>query len=118
MRNEAVAPVLRAPGGRSGQGLALVTAFLALFAIVGFALYGLPFFYNFFVTDLGWTRQAVTSGNAYSKIAAALLFGLVAGVIVDAFGPRRLMLVGILLAGAAVYGLSFVTASSFLLFYF
>jgi len=105
------------PGQRTGQPLALVTAFLALFSIVGFALYGLPFFYNFFVSDLGWTRSAVTSGNAYSKIAAALLFGLIAGVIVDAFGPRRLMLVGILMAGAAVFGLSAVTASSFLLFY-
>ncbi len=104
-------------GQRTGQALALVTAFLALFSIVGFALYGLPFFYNFFVTDLGWTRQAVTSGNAYSKIAAALLFGLVAGIIVDTFGPRRLMLVGIVMAGCAVYGLSTVTATSFLLFY-
>jgi sugar phosphate permease len=105
-------------GHRTGQILALVTAFLALFSIVGFALYGLPFFYNFFVTDLGWTRQEVTSGNAYSKIAAAVLFGLVAGIIVDAFGPRRLMLVGIVMAGCAVFGLSTVTSTSFLLFYF
>jgi sugar phosphate permease len=102
----------------TGQTLALVAAFLALFAIVGFATYGLPFFYNFFVTDLGWTRKAVTSGNAYTKIAAALLFGLVAGVFVDAFGPRRLMLVGITFAGAAVFGLSSLTATSFGLFYF
>jgi len=29
------------------------TAFLSLFSIVGFALYGLPFFYDFFVRDLG-----------------------------------------------------------------
>ena len=40
----------------------------SLFSIVGFALYGLPFFYDFFVSDLGWTRQQVTSGNAYSKL--------------------------------------------------
>ena len=33
------------------------TAFLALFAIVGFALYGLPRFYPFFVQELGWTRS-------------------------------------------------------------
>ena len=36
----------------------LATAFLALFSIVGFALYGLPFFYDFFVTELGWTAPA------------------------------------------------------------
>ena len=28
-----------------------------LFAIVGVALYGLPFFYDFMVRDFGWTRQ-------------------------------------------------------------
>jgi len=99
------------------QLLAVLTAFLALFSIVGFALYGLPFFYDFFFKDLGWTRQAVTSGNAYSKIGAALAFGLVAGVIVDAVGPRRLMLVGIVMAGAALVGLSTVTSSAFWLFY-
>ena len=103
---------------RSQQLVAVVTAFLALFAIVGVALYGLPRFYPFFVQELGWSRQQVTSGNAYSKIAAALLFGLIAGVIVDAFGPRRLMLVGIVMAGGALIGLSTVTSSAFWLFYF
>ncbi len=91
------------------QLLAVVTAFLALFAIVGFALYGLPRFYPFFVQELGWTRQQVTSGNAYSKIAIALAFGFLAGRLVDRFGPRRVMLVGIVMAGAALVGLSYVT---------
>ena len=45
-----------------------LTAFFALFSIVGFALYGLPFFYDFMVRDFGWTRAQVTSGNAYSKL--------------------------------------------------
>lgn len=112
---------MSAPGAgaarRTSQALALAAAFLSLFSIVGFALYGLPFFYNFYVSELGWTRQAVTSGNAYSKVAAAVLFGLVAGVIVDAAGPRRLLLFGIPLAGAAVFGLSTVTAASLPLFH-
>ena len=95
------------------QTIAVAAAFFALFAIVGCATYGLPFFYDFFFRDLGWTRQHVTSGNAYSKIAAALAFGLVAGVIVDTFGPRRLMLLGIVMAGAALVGLSTVTSSAF-----
>ena len=102
---------------RRHQALAVVTAFLALFSIVGFALYGLPFFYDFFYKDLGWTRQAVTSGNAYSKIACAVVFGLIAGIIVDTFGPRRLMLLGIVMAGGALVGLSTVTSSAFWLFY-
>jgi len=94
------------------------TAFLSLFSIVGFALYGLPFFYDFFVRDLGWTRQQVTSGNAYSKLLIGPLFGFVAGWFVDRFGPRRLMLVGILMAGGALVGLGAVsTLEFFYLFY-
>jgi MFS family permease len=103
---------------RPHQILALVTAFLALFAIVGFALYGLPRFYPFFVQELGWTRQQVTSGNAYSKIAIALAFGFIAGRLVDRYGPRRLMLAGIVMAGGALVGLSYVTSfAAFYLFY-
>ena len=112
-----MSPAAAASSPQRDQLLAVVTAFLALFSIVGFAYYGLPFFYDFFVRDLGWTRRQVTSGNAYSRIVVALVFGLVAGVIVDAFGPRRLMLVGSLMAGGALVGLSTVTSSSFSLFY-
>jgi MFS family permease len=115
--NEAAGPSASARQVRRHQALAVTTAFLALFSIVGFALYGLPFFYDFFFKDLGWTRQAVTSGNAYSKIGAAVVFGLIAGIIVDTFGPRRLMLVGIVLAGGALVGLSTVTSGAFWLFY-
>jgi sugar phosphate permease len=103
---------------RGGALLALVTAFLALFSIVGFALYGLPFFYDFMVRDLGWTRQQVTSGNAWSKLAVGPLFGFLAGVVVDRFGPRRLMLAGIVMAGLALVGLASVTTlGAFYFFY-
>ena len=103
---------------RGQQLFAVVTAFLGLFAIVGVALYGLPRFYPFFVQELGWTRQQVTSGNAYSKIAVALVFGFLAGRIVDRFGPRRLMLAGIVMAGVALIGLSSVTTlAAFYFFY-
>ena len=88
---------------------AAATAFLALFAIVGVALYGLPFFYDFFVRDLGWTRAQVTSGNALSKLLVGPLFGFGAGWVVDRFGPRRLMLAGILMAGGALVGLGAVS---------
>ncbi|HEX2340626.1 MAG TPA: MFS transporter [Vicinamibacterales bacterium] len=98
------------------QTLAVITAFLALFAIVGFALYGLPRFYPFFVQELGWSRRQVTSGNAYSKVFVALAFGVIAGRLVDSWGPRRIMLIGIVMAGAALVGLSYVT--TFAAFYF
>jgi sugar phosphate permease len=103
---------------RPQQVLAVVTAFLALFAIVGFALYGLPRFYPYFVQDLGWSRQQVTSGNAYSKIFVALAFGFLAGRLVDRFGPRKLMLGGIVMAGGALVGLSYVSSlGAFYFFY-
>jgi len=91
------------------QALAVATAFFALFSIVGFAFYGLPFFYDFFVRELGWSRAQVTSGNAVAKLVIGPLFGFFAGVAVDRFGPRRLMLVGVLLAGLAPIGLGGTT---------
>jgi MFS family permease len=98
-------------GERSrGQTLAAVTAFVSLFAIVGLALYGLPFFYDFMVKEFGWTRAQVTSGNAYSKLIIGPLFGFFAGWFVDRFGSRRLMIVGILLAGLAPIGLGMATS--------
>jgi sugar phosphate permease len=102
-------------GRSSGQAMAAVTAFVSLFAIVGLALYGLPFFYDFMVRDFGWTRAQVTSGNAYSKLIVGPLFGFFAGWFVDRFGSRRLMIVGILLAGLAPIGLGAIT--SLALFY-
>src|SRR5436190_2336320 len=103
---------------RTGQGHAIVTAFLALFSIVGLALYGLPFFYDFMVRDLGWSRAQVTSGNALSKLVVAPIFGFLAGWIVDRFGPRRLMLVGIVMGGFALAGISVArTLPVFYVFY-
>jgi sugar phosphate permease len=100
------------------QTIAVGAAFFSLFAIVGCATYGLPFFYDFFVRELGWTRQQVTSGNAYSKLVVGPLFGLLAGVLVDRLGPRRLMIFGVTLAGLALIGLgSATTLRAFYFFY-
>src|SRR5437867_2434042 len=101
---------------RASQIHVAVTAFLALFSIVGFALYGLPFFYDFMVQQFGWTRTVVTSGNAYSKLLVGPIFGYFAGWVVDRFGPRRLMLAGIMMAGLALIGLG--VSSSLGMFYF
>src|SRR3954467_11253857 len=80
------------------------TSFVALFTIVGLALYGLPFYYDFMVRDFGWSRAQVTSGNAISKLLIGPLFGFAAGWIVDRFGPRRLMMAGIVMAGGGAVG--------------
>ncbi len=91
---------------------------MALFAIVGLALYGLPFFYDFMVRDFGWTRAQVTSGNALSKLVVGPVLGFGAGWIIDRFGPRRLMIAGILMAGAALIGLGSIhSLAGFYFFY-
>jgi sugar phosphate permease len=86
--------------------------------VVGLALYGLPLYYDFMVREFGWSRTMVTSGNAISKLIVGPLFGFGAGWIVDRFGPRRLMMVGIVMAGGALIGLAHMTALwMFYLFY-
>ena len=103
---------------RGAQIQVAATSFLSLFAIVGLALYGLPFFYDFMVRDFGWSRAQVTSGNAISKLVVGPLFGFAAGWFVDRVGPRRLMIVGILMAGIALVGLgSISTLTGFYIFY-
>jgi MFS family permease len=103
---------------RTAQVQVALTSFLALFSIVGIALYGLPFFYDFMVREFGWSRAQVTSGNALSKLVVGPLFGFVAGWMVDRFGPRRLMVAGILMAGVALVGLGMIsTLAGFYFFY-
>ncbi|NSW94587.1 MAG: MFS transporter [Bacteroidales bacterium] len=98
---------------RNSQPYVVSAAFFSLFAIVGFALYGLPFFYDFFVNEFGWSRAVVTSGNALSKLLVAPLFGFIAGWIIDRYGPRKMMLAGALMAGTALIGLSMMKSLGF-----
>jgi MFS family permease len=93
---------------RSSQAYVMATAFLSLLAIVGFALYGLPFFYDFFSQEYSWKRDIVTSGNAFGKIVVAPLFGFIAGWMIDRYGPRKMLLTGGLLTGVAMIGLSWM----------
>ncbi len=103
---------------RSSQTYILITSFLALFAIVGFAYYGLPFFYDFMTKEFGWSRAVVTSGNAVGKLLVAPLFGFLAGWLIDRYGPRSLMMTGALLGGIALIGLSMIhSLPLFYLFY-
>ena len=85
----------------------VATAFLSLFAIVGIAYYGLPFFFDFMTKDFGWSRTTVTSGNAVGKLLIGPLFGFIIGWLIDRYGPRRLMLLGSVFMGVALIGLGY-----------
>ena len=100
----------------SSKTYIVITAFLSLFAIVGIAYYGLPFFFDFMTKDFGWSHTTVTSGNALGKLLIGPLFGFIAGSLIDRFGPRLMMLTGSLLMGAALIGLGH-TEGSLSLFY-
>src|ERR1700746_3210758 len=119
----ASAQVLRVDQAQPGDGrasaLAMAASFFAMFCIVGVALWGLPFYYDFMVQQFGWTRAQVTSGNALSKLIVGPIFGFLAGLVVDRFGPRRLMMIGILMAGLALVGLGSISSlGMFYFFYF
>jgi MFS family permease len=100
------------------QARLIATSFLSLFAIVGLTLYGLPLYYDHFVRELGWSRSAVTLGNTLGKVLVGPLFGFLAGLIIERLGPRKPMVVGLLLAAVALAGLGHVDVyASFILFY-
>src|SRR5579863_8182194 len=109
----------QSPASRRQAYQAAATAFVVLFCVVGIAVWGLPFYYDFMVQQFGWTRAQVTSGNALSKLVVGPIFGFLAGWVVDRFGPRRMMLIGILMAGVALVGLGLISSlGMFYFFYF
>jgi len=104
--------VIGTPASARSKTFVVITAFCSLLAIVGFALYGLPFFYDFYINDFGWTRATVTSGNALGKLLVAPLFGFIAGWIIDRYGPKKMLVAGAIMTGAALIGLASMNSLS------
>lgn len=78
----------------------VVAAFLNLFFAVGVVYYGFPVFYPSIVDSLGFTRAQLTQGFLVGFVVAAILFGLLAGILIDRQGPRQVMRIGIWCVGA------------------
>jgi sugar phosphate permease len=95
------------------------SAFVFMMMIVGFALYGLPLFYNWWIEAFGWNRTQVQMGNTTSKIVIGPAFGFLAGWAIERFGPRRVIVSGAIFAGVAMAGFSVMTSLTQLyVFYF
>lgn len=68
-------------------------AFVVLMVTVGIPFYGMPFFYDYFIAEFGWTRGQTTSGIAL----ATILIQPLGGLLVHRFSPRKLILFGIVM---------------------
>lgn len=80
----------------------VLAAFLNLFFSVGIIYYGFPVFYPSLVNQLGFTRGQVTQGFLIGFVGAGLLFGLLAGALIDRLGPRRVIRFGIAFVGLSL----------------
>jgi MFS family permease len=79
-----------------------LAAFLNLFFTVGIVYYGFPVFYPSLVESLGFTRAQVTQGFLYGFVVVGLALGFLAGVMIDRFGPRRIIQLGIGFVGVSL----------------
>ena len=80
----------------------VAAAFLNLFFSVGILYYGFPVFYPSMVDSLGFSRSQLTQGFLIGFVVAALLFGILAGVLIDRWGARRVIRIGIWFVGLSL----------------
>jgi MFS family permease len=83
-----------------------LAAFLNLFFAVGILYYGFPAFYPALISGLGFTRAQTTQGFLLGFIFVGLLFGLIAGALIDRLGPRDVIRWGIGFLGLSLLGMA------------
>jgi MFS family permease len=77
----------------------VLAASLNLFFSVGIVYYGFPVFYPSILDALGFTRAQLTQGFLVGFVVAGLLFGFLAGVLIDRVGSRQVIQIGIWCVG-------------------
>jgi MFS family permease len=87
-------------------------AFFTLLLTVGIPFYGLPFFYDHFIAEFGWSRAQTSSGIAI----ATILVQPIGGLLVHRFSPRKLVMTGSALLMASLVGFGLGTGN-LLLYY-
>ena len=88
----------------------VAAAFLTMMVTVGLTLYNLPFFYEFFIDEFGWTDTQATRGFLIGTLLV-LPFG---GFLVHRFSARKLIVVGALLQMLAFNSFGLMGGSLFL----
>ena len=73
----------------------------------GIFFYGFSVFFQPIVTEFGWSR-AVTSGAFALSQAEGFIEGPIIGPLVDKYGPRKLMLIGIAMVSIGFVALSLI----------
>jgi MFS family permease len=89
-----------------------IAAFVSFGLAVGVPYYGMPFFYDYYMKEFGWSRPDITLG-----FPLAAVFTLWVGpVLVHRFSPRRMILIGTTFTFLAFAG--FGTMGGNLYFYY
>ncbi len=103
------------PQGKIFYGWWMVAAGAAAQAVIG-VLFNQAFstYAAVLRNDFGWSRSELSGAFAMARVESGLL-GPVEGWLLDRFGPRRVMTLGIILLGAGLIGFSFI--QSLVMFY-
>ena len=87
----------------------VLATFLNLFFAVGIVFYGLPVYYPSLVDSLHFTRSQVTQGILFGYVLLAPVFALM-GAVIDRFGARRVLLLGIFLVSLPLLLMGWMTS--------
>ena len=97
--------ILRGPP-RIFYGWWIVLAGTGIMTLMGaFSYYGMGVFFNSIREDLGWNAAVLGAALALSRIQGGVLAPVV-GVMIDRFGSRKLMLIGVTMTGVGFVLLS------------